>query len=359
MPELDTLRGLAILFVLLYHGLFWSLPREIMTTNARTITAPFRYGWSGVQLFFVLSGFLITGILIRAKDGERYYQTFYIRRALRILPAFLLLVVTLLATRLITWKFALVSTAFAANISPLFGVPMGYSPLWSLAVEEQYYAIWPAVVHRLSIPLITITVTLIFLASPAFRIWAFLHGQGDHIYYYTWFNIDGLAIGALLSIVARKGRLALTRTAVACVVLGFILVVVATLAGTGITSRQTLAGAAFQSTLLYLIYSSLVALTLLGGSSGRKFVRIAPLQWLGYISYGLYLIHVVCFAVFDRVAAAMGILHPPYGITFVAFRFMIAGGAAIVIATVSRRYYEDFFLSLKNTFAPPAKLKVE
>lgn len=356
MPELDTLRGIAVLLVLLYHGLFWSLPREAMTASARTMTAPFRYGWSGVQLFFVLSGFLITGILIRAKDGEHYYRTFYVRRALRILPAFLLLVVTLLATRMITWKFAILSTAFAANISPLFGVPMGYAPLWSLAVEEQYYAIWPAVVRRLSVRLITVTATLIFLASPALRIWAFLHGQTGVIYYYTWFNLDGLALGALLAVIARTGRRMFRLTAVLCMVLVVILVVGATVLRADLTTRLALAGSAFQSTLLYLIYGSLVALALLAGSSsGRRFVRIAPLRWLGYISYGLYLVHVICFGLFDRITGAMSIESRPYGTAFVALRFAVAGGAAIAIAAISRRYYEDYFLSMKEALAPSPK----
>jgi peptidoglycan/LPS O-acetylase OafA/YrhL len=356
MPELDTLRGLAVLLVFLYHGLFWSLPPAAMTANARTLTALFRYGWSGVQLFFVLSGFLITGILIQSKDAERYYRTFYVRRALRILPAFLLLVATLLVTRAITWRYALVSTAFVANLSPLFGVPMGYPPLWSLAVEEQFYAVWPAAVRRISIRLVAITAAVVFLASPALRAWAFSHGRGGEIYYYSWFNLDGLALGAILAVIARGSRRMFARTAAACVVLGFLIAVASAIAHADVTTRLTLAGAVFQSTLLYLIYGTVVALALLAGSSrGRGFVSVAPLRWLGYISYGLYLVHVACFGLFDRITGAMNVAHPPYGIAFVALRFAIAGSAAIVIATISRRYYEEFFLSMKDSLSSAAQ----
>src|SRR4051812_24673193 len=119
MPELDTLRGVAILLVVLYHGLFWSLQDDRLTSSARQIGLLFRGGWCGVQLFFVLSGFLITGILIDAKGRPHYFRTFYLRRALRILPALFLFIAILIVTRAVTWTFALLSIAFLANVAPL------------------------------------------------------------------------------------------------------------------------------------------------------------------------------------------------------------------------------------------------
>src|ERR1700758_3091094 len=87
MPELDSLRGVAILSVVLYHGLFWSNNLTGLTGWARMVVNLSRLGWLGVNLFFVLSGFLITGILLGQKSSSNYYSHFYFRRALRILPA--------------------------------------------------------------------------------------------------------------------------------------------------------------------------------------------------------------------------------------------------------------------------------
>ena len=159
MPELDSLRGVAILLVLFFHGfdspgIVWSR----LTVPGRLFFTACLGGWTGVYLFFVLSGFLITGILLDSKPKPQYYRRFYIRRALRILPAFYLLLLLLivlprtgwLAHRRVGWPFVALSFLYLANVTNLFGVPGQYGALWSLAVEEHFYLVWPAVVRRLS-----------------------------------------------------------------------------------------------------------------------------------------------------------------------------------------------------------------
>src|SRR6266481_4008030 len=86
MPELDSMRGLAILLVLFYHGFFWSYGLAGLSGISKIMVLITRSGWLGVNLFFVLSGFLITGILLNSKSRTDYYSRFYTRRALRILP---------------------------------------------------------------------------------------------------------------------------------------------------------------------------------------------------------------------------------------------------------------------------------
>jgi peptidoglycan/LPS O-acetylase OafA/YrhL len=88
MPELDALRGIAILLVVFYHGFFWSSNLVGLTGLPRLAVNATRLGWLGVNLFFVLSGFLITGILEDSKNSPHFFRRFYIRRALRILPAY-------------------------------------------------------------------------------------------------------------------------------------------------------------------------------------------------------------------------------------------------------------------------------
>jgi peptidoglycan/LPS O-acetylase OafA/YrhL len=150
MPELDCLRGIAILLVVLFHGFagaylrlhFGGLPGKFVWAT--------QYGRSGVNLFFVLSGFLITGILLDTKHQEHYYRDFYARRALRILPAYYLLLVLLMLLGVGTAAFYVLSFFYLSNVTDLFGVICAYGPLWSLAVEEHYYLIWPALVRNLT-----------------------------------------------------------------------------------------------------------------------------------------------------------------------------------------------------------------
>ena len=112
------------------------------------------YGGVGVNLFFVLSGFLITGILVNSRSNPDYYRRFYTRRALRILPAFYATLLLLMLGGWIGWRFFLASILFLANSANLVGVAIQYGPLWSLAVEEHFYMFWPldlfADLHRAS-----------------------------------------------------------------------------------------------------------------------------------------------------------------------------------------------------------------
>jgi len=174
MPELDTLRGVAILAVVFYHG-FSQCDTTGLPGIVRAFFAASRFGWLGVNLFFVLSGFLITGILLDSKGTPRYYKSFYVRRALRILPAYLLLLLLLLllprigvVDGRISWSFVGLSLIYLSNVTNFFGVAMQYGPLWSLAVEEQFYLLWPAAVRNLSRRALAFCAVAVFLGCPFF-----------------------------------------------------------------------------------------------------------------------------------------------------------------------------------------------
>jgi peptidoglycan/LPS O-acetylase OafA/YrhL len=132
MPELDTIRGLAILGVLLYHGLYWNVNLSNFASLERIILTGMWAGRMGVDLFFVLSGFLITGILLDSRNRQDYYRRFYARRALRILPAYLLILAILAVTKYTPLSFVLLSLIYLSNLTPLFGIPIAYPVLWSL-----------------------------------------------------------------------------------------------------------------------------------------------------------------------------------------------------------------------------------
>jgi peptidoglycan/LPS O-acetylase OafA/YrhL len=144
IPELDGIRAIAIWMVLIFHisygwvpvdHKFPPIPRFVMLIVA--------HGWLGVDLFFVLSGFLITGVLLDSKENPHYFRNFYARRLLRIMPLYFAVVFAFFIFYTHFRDFIILSTLFAANLAYLFNVrvPHGPAVLWSLAVEEHFYLI--------------------------------------------------------------------------------------------------------------------------------------------------------------------------------------------------------------------------
>ena len=316
----------------------------------------------GVNLFFVLSGFLITGILLDSRNKPRYYSRFYTRRALRILPAYYSLLVLLAILHQASAGFLGLSFIYLANVTNLFGVPADYGPLWSLAVEEHYYIAWPAVVRKLSAQNVALASAAICVVVPILRGIAFLYGYTAGLGWYTWFVADGLAMGSLLAIGLRTS---LTRERVAqlCAVL-FMLALILTAAGApfGILTMQRVLGAALQYSVIHIFFAGVLLMFLLLGTSPRKrYVNYATLQFFGYISYGLYLIHLMVFRIYDRILRHYSpqLLPSDGHFELVVIRFVVAGSAAVGLAYLSRRYFEEAFLRLKDRFtrddapAPP------
>lgn len=353
IPELDSLRGLAILGVLVLHGFFWQYSGLHFTGWSRLFLLATAAGWVGVHLFFVLSGFLITGILLDSRNKTRYYSRFYTRRALRILPAYYSLLVLLAILHQASAGFLGLSFVYLSNLTNLFGVPADYGPLWSLAVEEHYYILWPAIVRKLNAVNVATVSAAICLVVPLLRGIAFHYGQTSGLGWYTWFVADGLAMGSLLAAVLRAS---LTRRQVwqFCALL---FAFTAALAGLGarhgiLTMRRPL-GASLQFTVIHIFFAAVLVLSLLLGSSPHKtFVNHKALQFFGYISYGLYLIHLLVFRMYDKVLRnyAPQLLPADGHFALVVLRFLVAGSFAVGLAYLSRRYFEEAFLRLKDRF---------
>ena len=354
LRELDALRGIGVLAVVVYHALFWS-DRPLITGVPGTILH-IAGGWAGVDLFFVLSGYLITGMLLDARPRPRFFRTFYIRRMLRIWPAYFGLLGLLALSAHITLPFAVASTFFAANLCGLFGIPMPYGPLWSLAVEEQFYLAWPVVVRVASATGLAAIAVVVLLTEPGLRYLTFLHHDIGGLYRYTWLRLDGLALGALVCLFVRSRWMTLPRLGR----LGWVLAALAGLAAVlgarhGIMTRRLPLGAAFQLSVIALASAAVVCLVMrLGQSRFRWLVQVPALEFFGEISYGLYLYHMLVFLWYDRLLG-------PYAQTLVGhlgtvgltlIRFTLAASSAVVLATLSRRYYEQLFLRLRSRLAP-------
>jgi peptidoglycan/LPS O-acetylase OafA/YrhL len=303
LPELDGIRGMAILAVFLYHYVNGSEHGFFAYVGQL-----FRLGWSGVDLFFVLSGFLIGGILLDSRSSPNYFRTFYIRRVHRILPIYYVWVTLFgiagyLGARWHPDVFV-ISVPLAAYF--LFLQNMIFTPLstytlfaigntWSLAVEEQFYLIAPLVVRSISVRRLTWLLLACIAAAPILR--AIVFARFDHgaraIYWLMPCRADSLAMGMLAAIAWRSNvRLWLARhTALLKVTVGVLGVCVLALVK-WVPSPQTVFQAAYEYSLIGVAGVSLLllSLTVRDGIVARV-TRWSFLREWGRISYGLYLIH--------------------------------------------------------------------
>ena len=349
MPQLDVLRGLAILMVFLDHGLYWLGAQNETTGIARKFALLTSGGWLGVNLFFVLSGFLITGILLDGRESEDYYRRFYLRRVLRILPIYTVLLVILAFTGHMSHSFFLLSITFLTNYSASFGITQGYGVLWSLSVEEQFYLVWPGVVRRCGIRALAWLCCGLIVLEPVLRFASATHRAplGD-VHSSTILIADNLACGALAAILVRSPRFGTVREgrkwglATVAVALGLELLGLPF----GIVHRDTLIGATFQTTPWNLFFTGLLVWMLSLHSDLFCSPWTRPLRFLGYISYGLYLMHMLVFELYAHMTAGVpGTLGETLRGSYI--RLLCVGILSVIFSWCSRRYFEAPFLSIR------------
>jgi len=346
IPQLDAIRGIAILVVVVHnlHGL--DFPPLSLVTN---------YGWMGVDLFFVLSGFLITGILLDTKPSEHYFRNFYARRGLRIWPLyyavllFMFVVVPLLrpqdSTELFQrsspwWSYPLFLQNFLVTAPALAVGPLGVS--WSLAVEELFYLVWPFFVRYLPAKRLQILAWVVLLGSPALR----LDFLARHwiVYSNPFCRLDGLMAGALLAMLVRKSGFApgwLLKPAW-IVFLVAVPLAIAT-AAHGVMwltfSMAAVASAAF-------VYLGLFE----ANAWFRALVTNRFLIFTGTISYALYLLHKIPDDALKR-------LHWKEAHPVLAFWTIVL--ISYLLAIASRYLLEKPFLNLKRLFEMESKSRWE
>jgi peptidoglycan/LPS O-acetylase OafA/YrhL len=219
-PRLDGLRGLAILLVMLYHTTHYGFARTPLDVAATILPS---VGWSGVDLFFVLSGYLITGILLGTRGGPHYFRSFYARRALRIFPlyyavlAFFFFVLPQIdafaqvdylwvpgSDRETVWYWLYLSNVKVALTGGWHHQALAIS--WSLAIEEQFYLIWPLLVRSLSERRLLWLCGGVFLGAFVLRLALIIGGANALIpYTATPCRLDTLAAGAAIALLVRRG----------------------------------------------------------------------------------------------------------------------------------------------------------
>lgn len=343
IPALDGLRAIAVLMVLVTH--FWNDPAEYPLLN-RLAAA----GWAGVDLFFVLSGFLITSILLASKERPHYYRNFYARRTLRIFPLYyLVLVVVLIGLPCIStlppqlmadrWLYF----AYLSNVALAIG---GWQLFmmditWSLAIEEQFYLVWPSVVYVLTRSRLVIVCVILLVLAPIARLAAFDTLGWRWIHMATPFRLDAFAIGGLLAMVQVSQRAAAALFGVGGLAL-------LTLVVTGQFARD--------SFVVGTIGYSLTALTsgaALKLATASRWLAWRPLRRIGEVSYGMYLLHPLCLI---AISVAFGAVKADvmkltgWPLPDAVLGLLLASAGVYVVAAICYRVFEAPFLRLKRYF---------
>jgi peptidoglycan/LPS O-acetylase OafA/YrhL len=339
IPQLDAVRGIAILVVI-----FHNQAREYLTPSLAPIVAN---GWMGVDLFFVLSGFLITGILLDTRGSRHYLRDFYARRCLRIWPLyysvllFMFVLVPLLqpsaAEEILAersqpwWSYLLFLQNFFVPVPQHAAGPLGVT--WSLGIEELFYLAWPWVVRSSSRRTLLWTAAIVVAASPILRL--VLGSYGVNLYANPFCRLDGLMAGAFLATIIRADSFDGSR---------FVTQAWVTLAVTA-----PLAFVAEAAQLRWIVFSlvamasvSFVYLSLFGTHRWlRKALSARFLIYTGTISYGLYLLHKIPFAVLESWTTGQSLLN--FGVGLIL---------CYAAAYLSWNLLEKPFLALKRFFVP-------
>jgi peptidoglycan/LPS O-acetylase OafA/YrhL len=368
---LDGVRGLAILMVLLFHFV-GTVPVPPSNWIERVIVGVTGYGPYGVELFFVLSGFLITGILYDTHNVCHYFRNFYMRRFLRIFPlyygvlALVFLVAPLIPTlRGPTLDYLVHRQAwawlYAVNIYIGEQGEWCFSYLnhfWSLAVEEHFYLLWPLVVFVLARrPQALIAVSLVIaLGAMLARLIGSLMGLSWWTtYVLSPFRLDGLALGAFLAVTARQPGgldwLARRLPSVAAVV-GALLAV--TFVWTRLVSREGLElvlpvrAALIETLLACLLVWALIAPK---RSATSRFFCSRFMVFLGTYSYGLYVYHhfISYYLTANGTDLQLALWLGSHGAA-VALQATLGASASLALAYLSYELFEKRFLRLKRLF---------
>lgn len=348
IPELDGIRGLAILLVLICHAAMW-LPESVL----RTVLIE---GKIGVDLFFVLSGFLITGILLDTHGDQHALRNFYIRRGLRIWPLyFSFLLVAFIALRkmmptgLAPWVYALFAQNFVywASTGPVL------DPTWSLAVEEQFYLVWPWIALRVRRETVLKICCAAFALAPLIRCAFRIAGASDtFIYANTFCRPDGIAIGGALAAWIRSDGFEveqLRRFARFALPLGVV--------GAGFCyglASDLVFAADIRFSFVALAFGGVVAWTLARLREPSPMtgpLRAFSLTRLGRISFALYLFNLPLFTLMHGHFADRVFLRIP-GPGSEIVRTLAGTGLLLLAAGCSWSFFESRILRLKSRLAP-------
>ena len=360
VPELDGLRAFAILPVIFHHS----------APQFGWVGFFGEAGWMGVDLFFVLSGYLITGILLKTVGDPHYYRNFVIRRTLRIFPLYYLCLALFTTAAYLSggpqwldmqkwgigWLVTYLGNVRAAwmhSLPPIFS----FALLWSLQVEEQFYLLYPFVVLRLSRQNLRRFLIGCVVVAPLLRTFLVLSADNPTASYVLMpCRMDALALGGLVAILAQSPSARWpTRTQLRW---GVIIIGAAALGlyafvwqaePLGTQSHPWMASLGYS--LNAMAFAALLTTIVLSPSPGLSaLLSWRPFTYTGTIAYGLYLLHGPASWIARKLVMSMfGIDVPGHSAASVAITFPVS----FLVAGLCWRYFESPILMLKDRFTPP------
>jgi peptidoglycan/LPS O-acetylase OafA/YrhL len=344
--NLDGIRAIAALMVISFH--FFTGPGVQITSKILFALVKISvFGQTGVTLFFVLSGFLITRILISIKESDDYFKTFYLRRILRIFPlyyfflfSYYFLIPILNGKEIVPFSEQLYFYTYFQNFSKTFGWQAeGPGHFWSLAVEEHFYLFWPFIVYYLSIKNLYRTIGLIVIGAFLLRI--IMLSINYEVYYFTFTRFDSLAIGALLSLLELKNSF---RTENASKFLLLLVSIIIPTIGVWFffTGEENTIIQVLKYDLLSFTYLAVIAyvLSIREENIVNRILSSSFLSYTGKISYGLYVYHPFAFSLSrEYMYSSSWILNLISGISL-----------TYLVAALSYHGFEERILRIKKYF---------
>lgn len=353
---LDGVRGLAILLVLLFH-----LFKYISLTNI---------GWIGVDLFFVLSGFLITGILLNTKTQNKYFISFIGKRALRIFPLYYLfltiffLILPLSSMSLYIddytflhdnqkWFWTYTQNWYAA-FSDNWQEDNIISHFWSLAIEEQFYIFWPLVVYFSSKKNLLKIIGILILLSISARFF-FVLNQYNWItsYISTIARLDNLCIGSALAVIIRNRSLIYYLNKYSYFIFYLsLLILLAIVISTGSILMTNKYFLTFGFTIIAIFFSCIILISLSSHQNNiiRKILSMPIFTFLGKYSYGIYIYHEPIYRIFSEIFFKNQ-LNPNNIINKIVVSTIVLA-VVIIVSWLSFHCFEVHFLKLKKYLTP-------
>jgi peptidoglycan/LPS O-acetylase OafA/YrhL len=364
IPALDGIRGIAILWVIIHNTT--SLETEEVTGVFYVLKLLTNPGWIGVQLFFALSGFLITGKLLDSNTATNYFGGFYAKRFLRIFPLYfgVLAIILLLPAALGVTPESLRATTehqwwlwlFLSNFAPLS--LNGFGHFWSLAIEEQFYLVWPLLLQRLSPRRVAELCLAICTAALVVRCVMLWRGADPMaIYNSTFCRVDALAAGgagaALLRMPAGAAFLRRHATGIVAGTVSLFLFGILTTTGFSMASDN---GQTYGYSILALACAVLTVYAAM--TPANRFIGwvngLLDTRWLislGKYSFGMYVVHGLLYKLIGDPFLLSQFGTPlPLAILF-SYSLGILG-MSYALAWVSYHSYEKHFLRLKRFFEP-------
>lgn len=317
IPELDGLRGIAILLVLIFH--YFTLQIRIPPpTLLRWIAPGLNLTWSGVDLFFVLSGFLIGGILMDHRESPNYFRAFYLRRFWRIVPVYAAICLLFWSARYffelqgiipLPWLFkSALPWPFYATFTQNIGLALAggwfganwLGVTWSLAIEEQFYLLAPVTLKWLRLRLVPLLAAGAIALGLVLRLYCatlfrpIFPNPALTAYVMMPCHMDGLAIGIFVAWLVRKPSLVERIKTKRGLLLAFVILNFAMLWGVCASGWSVFSPGMILIgyTWLAFFYGAVLLYALLFSNGiGGAMLRFRPLRGLGLISYGVYLLH--------------------------------------------------------------------